>query len=71
MEKSGAIGLMISPGEYRAMMFFDHDSEEYENAVFRFDRAMDELQSAGDNTVDPREIERLLLEYSMKVKNKN
>ena len=69
MEKLGAVGLIIPPGEYRAMRFADDDSEWEDYAVFLFEREIDELCASGENIIGPGEVEDLLLEYSKMVNN--
>ena len=64
IEKLGAVGLIIPADEYRAMWSMEHDYEWYERNLIVFHRDMDELHLSGNNSIDPGEIGRLLLEYS-------
>ena len=64
MEKLGAVGLIIPPDEYREMWFMEDDYELYQPDFILFQRAMDELLLSETNSIDPGEIDRLLLEYS-------
>ena len=71
MEKLGAVGLIIPPDEYRARCSMEHDYEWYERDFIFFDRDMDELHLSGNNSIDPGEVDRLLLEYSEMVNSEN
>lgn len=60
----GAVGLIIPPDEYRGVPSIEDDYFLFQSDFILFDRAMDEMVLSGKNTIDPGDVDRLLLEYS-------